>query len=596
MMFRALTYLRLTSLKNRILVSGRRLRQPKYLLAAVMGAVYLYYFAFARFHTSISPYSRSVFTTGPRLSTLYSPALLRVGGAVIFVLVLWREILVWKSPPKEAGLRFSEAEIAFLFPAPVSRRGLVLVSLLKNQLLILFSSLFLSLMFNRTSVAGGRLIHALGWWVILSTLNFHTTAASLTVARWAQIRPDFARLRRIVLILIALITALAAWSFYRSASPPESPGLSPDLQLIASLGQSLDSGFLHFLLLPFTWVVAPFLAFDLESFLRAFIPAFFLLVALYAWIVRLEVPFEDGSIALAEKRSLLRSGRHFGPVFPRQAGLKPLRDPFRLADHGRPETAFLWKNLFAIQSWFNLRLFLTAIGLTAAAAWSTSSPTHGLSRGSHFAPLVLAGSAMLAAYTLLAGPQLLRHDLRGDLANADILKTYPLAGWQVVLGELLTPLAILSGLLWLALLTAVWALGRLGGDMAWFSPSLRIVFTVCLAVIIPPVCVLQLLIPNGAALLFPSWFQATRTRGGGVEVIGQRLIFAGGQFLAILAALVPAVTMAALIVFASQWLIGLAAASILATLAVLSIVIGEAWCGLWWLGVRFEKFDVSSEV
>jgi ABC-2 type transport system permease protein len=445
-------------------------------------------------------------------------------------------------------------------------------------------------------VAGGRLIHALGWWVILSTLNFPTTASSLTVARWAQIRPDFGRLRRIALVLITLIAATAVWPFYRGASPPESPGLGPELQLVASLGESLDSGILHFLLLPFTWVVAPFLASDLESFLRAFIPAFFLLVALYAWIIRLEVPFEDGSIALAGKRSLLRSDRHFGRGSARGARLKALRDPFRLADKGRPETAFLWKNLFAIQSWFNLRLFLIAIGIAAAAAWSTSSPVRGISRGSRFAPLVLAGSAVLAVYTLLAGPQLLRHDLRGDLANADILKTYPLAGWQVVLGELLTPLAILSGLLWLALLMAVWALCRLGGNIAWFSPGLRVVLTVCFALIIPPVCVLQLLIPNGAALLFPSWFQATRTRGGGVEVIGQRLIFAGGQFLAILAALVPAVIIAALIVFASQWLIGLAAASILATLAVLTIVMGEAWCGLWWLGERFEKFDVSSEV
>ena len=34
-------------------------------------------------------------------------------------------------------------------------------------------------------------------------------------------------------------------------------------------------------------------------------------------------------------------------------------------------------------------------------------------------------------------PQLLRQDLRSDLLNADLLKAYPLPGWQIVLGEVL---------------------------------------------------------------------------------------------------------------------------------------------------------------
>jgi hypothetical protein len=40
--------------------------------------------------------------------------------------------------------------------------------------------------------------------------------------------------------------------------------------------------------------------------------------------------------------------------------------------------------------------------------------------------------------------------------------------------------------------------------------------------------------------------------------------------------------------------IGPAAAAIIATLAALAIVLFEAACGLWWLGGRFEKLDLST--
>ena len=44
----------------------------------------------------------------------------------------------------------------------------------------------------------------------------------------------------------------------------------------------------------------------------------------------------------------------------------------------------------------------------------------------------------------MIGPQLLRQDFRQDLPLADLLKTYPLRGWQLALGELLAPAAILT--------------------------------------------------------------------------------------------------------------------------------------------------------
>jgi hypothetical protein len=115
--------------------------------------------------------------------------------------------------------------------------------------------------------------------------------------------------------------------------------------------------------------------------------------------------------------------------------------------------------------------------------------------------------------------------------------------------------------------------------------------------VIPVLCALQLLVPNAATVLFPAWAQGMRNRTErGIEMMGQRLIFVGGQFLVLLFALLPAALGAFALIFATQWLIGPIAAVAVAAFAVLVILVAEVWCGLWWLGERFEKFDLSSEL
>ena len=64
---------------------------------------------------------------------------------VLFVVVL----LAWIVPHERAALTFTEAEIAFLFPAPINRRGLIHFKLIRSQVRILFSIFFFTLVFNR---------------------------------------------------------------------------------------------------------------------------------------------------------------------------------------------------------------------------------------------------------------------------------------------------------------------------------------------------------------------------------------------------------------------------------------------------------------
>lgn len=598
-MLGALLYLRFASLRGRVLASARRLRQPKYFVSFLVGAAYVYYFflrrpAFA--HRGRAAYADFGLDVNPRV-------LVVLGSALLLVVLFANAIYYWTSATPEARLRFSEAEIAFLFPAPLTRARLIHFHLLSSQFTILISSVFLTLIMDRWSFLPGNVAtHAIGWWLILSVVRLFGSAMNFSAARvMGRFGPGA---RRRGLLLLALVALALADSLWTRARPP-THGESSTLAAMASYAAAwLQAGIGPAVLLPFEWVIRPFAADTLREFLMALVPALAIAAALYVWVLRLEVPFAEASIAGAEKRAQLKAvrriaGRDAGP----RAGYKARRPPFRLAATGRVEAAFFWKNLIQIQSWFNLRIALVLLVLGSCFV----ANVHGGPRGSGasgYGPVALFAAGFLAFYTMLLGPQLVRQDLRSDLQNADMLKTYPLPGWQIVLGEMLTPLLVLSGILWVAALAAGWALFAGTGLASGYPPAARIAFLACVALAIPPVVCLQLIVPNGAALLFPAWHQSTRARGGGIEVIGQRLIFVFGQLLAVLLALVPAALSALAIFVASKWWVGLVAgpgisaavALLLATLAVLVIVGGEIWVGLWWLGSRFERLDIATEL
>jgi hypothetical protein len=114
-------------------------------------------------------------------------------------------------------------------------------------------------------------------------------------------------------------------------------------------------------------------------------------------------------------------------------------------------------------------------------------------------------------------------------------------------------------------------------------------------VVLPPLVGLMMTIPFGATLYFPAWTEGATPWGGGVEVMGQRLIFLAGYLVVLLAALLPAALCGGVAAFVCHWLAGPAAA-VAATALVAAAVIGaEFAAAVWWLGERFERFDLSLE-
>ena len=592
-LLRALLYLRAMSVRNWLVARVRRMRQPKYLIGAIVGCSYFYFFfvhsvAGSRPSMPLDPNTaRALEIARAQLPIEWQPATTALGALGLLVLLAF----IWIVPTQRAALGFSEAEIAFLFPAPITRRALVHFRLLSVQLRSLVGALVMTLFTNRATVLGGNVLtHTLGWWLIFSALNLHFSGANFTLTQLAT-RGGIVWRRRVgvALALVAIVAiTLLRLPEEQTATPRDAADLRPLTALAIGLANTAP---LAWLVWPLKLVVAPILAIDAITFLKVIAPALAVLALHYLWVVRSAVAFEDAAVEYAEQRAARaaawRSGRR-----PTTAQAKGRIGPFLLRSTGRPEIAFLWKNLLSTWPYFTVRVWLACAAVVAGAAvWlGQQAIIPELATGAAVPLLIFAG------YVLVVGPQFARQDIRGDLAHADILKTYPLAGWQIILGQLLTPAVILTGLLWLLLLGAAILLRPEADAGDALSTIEHFAGAGALAILVPALVLLQLLVPNAAALVFPSWFQATRTRGGGPEVIGQRMIFFFAQMLAMVTALLPAVAVGAATVLALQWLIGLTAAVAFATLAFLVVLLGEVWCGVWWLGGRFERLDLSAEL
>jgi ABC-2 type transport system permease protein len=566
----ALLYLRFTSLANRLRTRLARLRQPKYLVGAVIGAAYLYYFFIRRVTMPTGP-------RGPGFGAM-PPDFELLAAAVV---LLWAA-LVWILPAGQAGLQFTEAEIAFLFPAPVKRRTLIHYRVLSSQLALVFSALILGFVSTRWGT-GSAFARGVGWWLILATLSLHSTGASFAIARLGE--HGISKWPRRLLIVGALALIVFA-AFYFAGSAAD---LDPNP--IAQIRGMSEHGMLRWLLALPRLLVRPFIAANTHDFLLALGPAILVIVAHYVWVIYSGVAFEEVSIAAAAKRAAVRASIQAGQGNVALTKRKPRREPFRLRATGRPEVAFVWKNLLGGASFVSLRTFaICAVAIIVGCRWLTS-----VSGYEPFVVAVFTFSILVSFPAVFFGPYLARNDLRTDLPNADILKAYPVSGAQIVGGQILAPIATLTFVTWLALLAAT--LTAPVERFEWLTPQLHIAITVALALLAPLVCAIQILVLNGLTILFPAWVQLVGNRGEqGFDVLGQRLMFMAGQILVLLGALLPAALIAGIAALITVWIVGTVAASVIASVVLIATLIIEVWVAVQWLGDRFEKFDLSAEL
>ena len=578
-MISALFYLQFLSLKNRLLMRVRRLKQPKYLAGGIVGGLY-FYFYFFRYLLGVGK-SPGTLPLGGSAETI---ALFEGIGATLLMVMV---VLGWVLPRERAALAFSEAEVAFLFPAPISRRGLIHYKLMRSQVAILFTSLFLVLLSSR--MGGNAWVHAAGWWLILSTLNLHLLAASF--ARTMLLDRGISNWQRRAAVFLALLAFGGIVVVWARHSLPELnlAELTGIEQLKDYFRQLLTAGPIPWLLYPFRLVVRPYLAQTGTGFLMALLPALGILAAHYLWVLRSNVAFEEASVdasrKLAEKVAAVRSGNWQGA----NQALKGRRAPFVLRPNGAAAVGLLWKNLISAGQAYTWRIWLV-LGILAA---STSVAISQSAMRSNLASILgtLAGTFMI--WTLLLGPQFLRQDFRQDMQLSDVLKMYPLRGWQIALGELLAPAVILSAIQWTLLLVTVLLFS--GIKLPGLGRAEMVSISLGAAIISPMLNVLTLQIPNAAVLLFPAWFQSGKDGPQGIEATGQRIIFMLGQLLAFLVAMIPAAVAFSVLFFTLRLVLALPVVIVAASAAAALVVAAEAALGVLLLGKLFERFDVSAE-
>jgi ABC-2 type transport system permease protein len=579
-MIGALFYLQYHSIKNRTLMRVKRLKQPKYLLGGIVGGLYFYFYFFRFMFGRGGARSASAL-----LSTPENLALLESAGALILLTIL---LLAWIIPHERAALTFTEAEVAFLFPAPITRRGLIHFKLLRSQTAILFTALLLTLITNR--FGGHAWTRAVGWWLVLSTLNLHLLGSSFALTRLLD-RGITNWQRRLGILGLGLVLAGVVVIWARRTLPGFDVSRLDGVDALKGYAQQvLASGPLPWLLYPFRLVIRPFLAPNATAFLHAVLPALGLMALHYVWVVRSDVAFEEASVEasrrLAEKVSAVRAGNW-------QAGRrkpKVRRPPFKLRPTGFPAVGLLWKNLISAGQAFTWRIWFTLAVFAGCASLGFGHGAGSAGLRSVVGMLVI----MLLAWSVLIGQQLFRQDFRQDLAVADILKTYPMRGWQLALGELLAPAVILTGIQWFLLLLGLGVFQS--AKASGLSGPVILALAFGAALMLPMLNLITLQIPNAAVLLFPSWFQATKGGAHGIEATGQRLILMMGGLIVFLVALLPAAALFAGIAYAGNMLLGLAAGLALASLAAAVVLAGEAGLGVMLLGWLFERFDVSAEL
>jgi hypothetical protein len=578
----ALVYLKLVSLGNSLRARLVRLKQPKYLVGALVGGAYLFLVFGGAGRRNGGP------TAGP---ALWQELFVHMGAAVALALTVL-VLLYWIVPRGRAALAFSEPEIAFLFPGPLSRRTLIHYRLISSQLAILLTvAIFTLLSRNWPFMPGAGLMRFAGFWIVFATIGLHAIGSSFVITKWLDRGVTSLRRQLIAFgVLASVVALLVAWT-WSSVRTPLVSDLASAGAIVTHLATMLDAPPVSYALTPAAWVLGPLFAPDGRSFLLALAPALLVYALHYFWVLRVNVTFEEASIDKTAKRAsrlaALRAGGTFSFGRPRQ---RARREPFALGARGRPEIAFLWKNLLSTAAILRPRTALVAAAIIGVASlWLTGHPEQIALRLS-----IGTSAAGIAAYVLLFGPLVARQDLRRDLLNADLLKTYPLHPWQIVLGEILAPLAILTVLLWLLLFAA--ALTFQPGSAGLALP-LRTAGVFALALNLPLVCALQLLVANATTLVFPAWFAPSGQQSAqGIDSFGQRLVAVWGQVLLVLVALIPAGVLAFLVFLLGNWLMGIAGGVAFAALAIAAVLAAEVAAGVWWLGRRFERFDLSAEL
>ena len=571
--WRALWYLYSRGWYNRLRLQVLRLKQPRYMVGALAMFAYLGSLLF-------SQGARSAVAANPNLLDIRQ--LLSIAGLSLAV-GAW-----WLAAPSDNALAFSNAEVYFLFPAPVKRRTLVQARLLSVQAILLMQVLIWTLLLRR---GGGELpgvLRAIGLWTLFTTVSLHRLGATLarTHAPDAPRRKPVAK--TIAVLFIAALTiasvraapmAIAMWrSFLALSSYDTSRVIDRMLAGRVAIQALLNDPVVHAMIWPIRAVTAPAFANGAGAWWLAMPGALLVLALHYVWILRDPQPFEELAVGSSARfADRVARMRRSGSL----TTLKPSRFRWQLTLHGRPAVALAWKNVTAAVRTFRPRALVLAIAVIVIIAVLSGRGDGGFDDqgGGLRSAFVTTFISVFAAATLTA-PAWFRLDLQHDLAHLPFLKTAPLPAHTIVATEILTAAALTT--IGMALLFGVpgfFLLRSIGGPLS----DARLAAAIVAAVFaLGGVNLLHITLYNAVALWLPAWVPLNQggASTGGASVVGQVYITLIG-ILTSLGLLLAAPTAAAW----GVWLLLTGMRVPMTVVAGISLMLGLVVVLLEWLGL-----------
>jgi ABC-2 type transport system permease protein len=564
---RASLYIIVCSARNRVIRRLRRLREPRYIVGAVAAGAYLLVniFGSTRARREGAP---------PELPADLESIL----PSLVGVFLLGIAAAAWFLPSSGGGVvDFSEAEVQFLFPAPVSRRHLLVHRLMRSQIGLLFAALVPAFFFGywNGSIAE-RLVRWIAIWVVFVTARSYFTGVALARGRLLA-QGAVQRLPWIPLTLVfgalAIVGTTIAWDFLSSPIV----GLS---DAVTRLRHAVQDGPASLVLWPFAALVRPVSARSVSQFATSLLGALAVSLAAFVWVLRSDGAFQERASAVPR-----RPGSH-----ARSSPSPRLRAAgWSLAPSGRTEALFFWKNGLQTLRGTSLGMLLQygtpmiLLGVTFGSLQMDEVEAQGLAAA--FSTFAL----VVAVFVVFFGPQIMLADLRTDLRHLELLKTWPVRPADVVRGELLWPGTVVTFFGWLAL-----ACGAAFSGPAFprWSATWRLSVAAALMLLVPALVFAQYVVQNAAVVLFPAWVPLDNERPRGLDAMGQRLILMAGVVIALALAMAPGAITGAVVWFALYRFVGIAslvpaAAVCLAVVAVEVLFVTEV------LGLAYERIDVS---
>jgi ABC-2 type transport system permease protein len=569
-MLSASLYITVCTTRNRLRVRLRRLREPRYLLGAIVGTAYLYFSVLGprRGRRAGRPGN-----SGPAIALLsaWQVAGVSLAGLGAFVMAL----LAWLLPTRSGLLEFSPAEIAFLFTAPVSRRQLLMHRLVRSQVSSLFLAALMAFVIAPSS-GFARFRFAVGMWALFTSARIYFAAVTLIRARFSASDASVRRGAWVPIAVLLAALATVAGAVVRQLMSAPATGA---LDFAVRIARATSTGLPSLILWPFNAIVDPLLQTTVSAFAVSMSGSLAVLAAVTAIMLLSDATFDAAASEAGQRRSEPQSA----------AAPRALNAGWTLELTGRPESAFVWKGVMQTIRALNvgaLRLVAPAlaglIGMSAAAMAAS-----GLRGPATFVGFV---AASLSGAAVLFGPQWMRQDLRGDFQHLDLLKTWPVRAADLIRGEMAWPALFITGCAWLGIVCAGLFSGTALPDVPFVD---RWAIALAAAIAAPALVAAQFTIHNAIALIFPAWVPSGAQRTRGIDAMGQQLIMLAAIVIALLIFALPGAIAGVVAWFVFHRLIG-AAVFVLAATLFAGIVAVEVFAATELLGPAYERLDLLS--